>query len=464
MVSSQAFLTKVCCSTYAPGQTMAVSGYSDDLEICFSSVEHVQHTAVGGSVSNNALFQESRLDVRNEQTGSKNSCGLRRNGSVRHPVSALNERGVEYRKSKSSADVNLIIPFNPKPHVISQINSEVHHFAKGYSQLGRIHPFTNQGQDMFSVRNNPGQFRSTRQAADNKSCFKRSGNYSSNVVHDEASTKQVRGPRFNKSESYVAASDKTNIMGFLTCRDNFNKSDFQTNHEQALFFMIKSYGEDNIHKSIKYSVWSSTPNGNKKLEDAYQNAEAESRVNGKRCPIFLFFSVNSSGQFVGVAEMVGPVDFKKNLDFWQQNGRGGFFPVIWHIIKDIPNRHFQNITLENNDNKVVTFSRDTQEIGLPQGLSMLNIMKAYPLKTSILDDFEFYENREKSLYKAKSSEPVILRSEGGFNGMGTSLNKLERSLEKLDVCARTNRTSFGRKSSFDFGTRNLPFNSQLGNK
>lgn len=78
--------------------------------------------------------------------------------------------------------------------------------------------------------------------------------------------------------------------------------------------------------------------------------------------VFYLIQVNSSGQFVGVAEMVGPVDFKKNLDFWQQNGRGGFFPVKWHIIKDIPNRHFKNITLENNDNKVVTFSRDTQEV------------------------------------------------------------------------------------------------------
>lgn len=61
------------------------------------------------------------------------------------------------------------------------------------------------------------------------------------------------------------------------------------------------------------------------------------------------------------------------------------------------------------------------QIGLPQGLNMLNIMKAYPLTTSILDDFDFYENREKSLYKAKSSEPVMLRSGVGFYKEETSL-------------------------------------------
>ena len=72
--------------------------------------------------------------------------------------------------------------------------------------------------------------------------------------------------------------------------------------------------------------------------------------------------MNASGQFVGLAEMIGPVDFKKSMDFWQQDKWNGFFPVKWHIIKDIPNKNFHHITLENNDNKAVTFSRDTQEV------------------------------------------------------------------------------------------------------
>jgi YTH domain-containing family protein len=60
--------------------------------------------------------------------------------------------------------------------------------------------------------------------------------------------------------------------------------------------------------------------------------------------------------------MVGPVDFRKDMDFWLQGRWSGFFPLKWHIVKDIPNYNFRDITLENNDNKVVTFSRDTQEV------------------------------------------------------------------------------------------------------
>lgn len=72
--------------------------------------------------------------------------------------------------------------------------------------------------------------------------------------------------------------------------------------------------------------------------------------------------MNASGQFCGVAEMVGRVDFNKNMDFWQQDKWTGSFPVKWHIIKDVPNPQLRHIILENNDNKPVTNSRDTQEV------------------------------------------------------------------------------------------------------
>lgn len=74
--------------------------------------------------------------------------------------------------------------------------------------------------------------------------------------------------------------------------------------------------------------------------------------------------VNASGQFCGVAEMTGPVDFHRDMDFWQQDKWSGSFPVKWHIIKDLPNSNFRHIILENNENKPVTNSRDTQEVSI----------------------------------------------------------------------------------------------------
>jgi hypothetical protein len=67
---------------------------------------------------------------------------------------------------------------------------------------------------------------------------------------------------------------------------------------------------------------------------------------------------------LGVAEMIGRVDFDKDMDFWQLDKWNGFFPVKWQIIKDVPNTQLRHIILENNDNRPVTFTRDTQEVSL----------------------------------------------------------------------------------------------------
>uniref|UniRef100_A0A0E0P1A3 YTH domain-containing family protein n=1 Tax=Oryza rufipogon TaxID=4529 RepID=A0A0E0P1A3_ORYRU len=140
-------------------------------------------------------------------------------------------------------------------------------------------------------------------------------------------------------------------------KGQFNQEGFPVTYKDAKFFVIKSYSEDDVHKSIKYNVWASTPNGNKKLDAGFREAQEKS----SECPVFLFFSVNTSGQFVGVAEMVGPVDFEKTVDYWQQDKWNGCFPIKWHVVKDVPNNILKHITLDNNDNKPVTNSRDTQE-------------------------------------------------------------------------------------------------------
>ncbi|ONI15122.1 hypothetical protein PRUPE_3G027100 [Prunus persica] len=224
---------------------------------------------------------------------------------------------------------------------------------------------------------------------------------------------QNRGPRASKPKSQIMADSsventKHNTTATKVHDESYNKPDFVTEYNDAKFFIIKSYSEDNVHKSIKYGVWASTPNGNRKLDAAYR--EVKEKHDG--CPIFLFFSVNASAQFCGVAEMVGPVDFDKSLDYWQQDKWSGQFPVKWHMIKDVPNSQFRHIILENNDNKPVTNSRDTQEVKLEHGIEMLNIFKNYETDMSILDDFDFYEDRQKAMQERKARQQASLIAVG----------------------------------------------------
>jgi hypothetical protein len=223
----------------------------------------------------------------------------------------------------------------------------------------------------------------------------------------EFMNEQNRGPRATKSKIQETENslgdEKSEKTVPLIDSELYNRHDFVTDYKGAKFFVIKSYTEDHVHRSIKYSVWASTASGNRKLDSAYRAAK-EKEEHG---PVFLFFSVNGSGQFCGVAEMIGSVDFDKSVDYWQQNKWSGQFPVKWHIIKDVPNNLLRHITLENNENKPVTNSRDTQEVKLEQGLQMLTIFKNHEAETSILEDFDFYEQREKALQENRRQQQPV---------------------------------------------------------
>ncbi|KAL9259922.1 YTH domain-containing protein [Drosera capensis] len=220
---------------------------------------------------------------------------------------------------------------------------------------------------------------------------------------------QNRGPITEKSKNqfvvkaYTTKAGQVDSQGnIVISADQYNKDDFPVDYVDAKFFVIKSYSEDDVHKSVKYNIWSSTPNGNKKLNSAYEDAQRIAAGKSGACPIFLYFSVNASGQYCGVAEMAGPVDFLNDMDFWQQDKWSGSFPVKWHIIKDTPNSNFRHIILENNEYKPVTNSRDTQEIMYGQGIEMLKIFKSYVPKTSLLDDFLYYEHRQRIMHDERA--------------------------------------------------------------
>jgi hypothetical protein len=158
---------------------------------------------------------------------------------------------------------------------------------------------------------------------------------------------------------------------------------------KARYFIIKSTDEDNIHKSIKYKIWSSTEKGNLKLHKAFIDSQ-------RTFPIYLFFSVNGSGRFIGAAQMISEYNNAAIFNYWSQSEKWkGYFHLAWLDIKDIPNRMFKHLYNVYNDNKPVIYSRDTQEIHPMIGSQMLKIFHEYESVTSIVDDFEFYENRQE---------------------------------------------------------------------
>ena len=178
----------------------------------------------------------------------------------------------------------------------------------------------------------------------------------------------------------------------------------------ARFFVVKSFSEDDVHSALLHRSWSSTAQGNRRLADAW--AEAQSA--GLR--VFLLFSVNSSGQFCCVAEQVSSVSLSApSADFWQQAKWGGHLALRWHCVKDVPNSALRHILMDAAPaegvlpprcllGKPVTNSRDVQQLSSAVGMQLLQTMVGYPSTTSLIDDFAWYRARTAERECARAQE------------------------------------------------------------
>jgi hypothetical protein len=103
------------------------------------------------------------------------------------------------------------------------------------------------------------------------------------------------------AKSYTSKLAVGNSDGTILIRpDQYNGNDLRVDYPYAKFFVIKSIGEADVHKSIKYGVWSSSSSGNSKLDCAYRDADKIARRNNTKCPVYLFFSVSSSSSYTSI--------------------------------------------------------------------------------------------------------------------------------------------------------------------
>jgi hypothetical protein len=131
----------------------------------------------------------------------------------------------------------------------------------------------------------------------------------------------------------------------------------------------------------------------------------------------LFFSVNGSGHFCGMAQMTSPVDYHASSSVWSQDKWKGQFRVRWIYVKDVPNVQLRHIRLENNEGKPVTNSRDTQEVPFEKGRQVLKIMHQYRHSTSIFDDFSHYEKRQEEEDLRKTQQMQQQQQQQQHSGM-----------------------------------------------
>jgi hypothetical protein len=170
----------------------------------------------------------------------------------------------------------------------------------------------------------------------------------------------------------------------------------KTINESCTFYVIKSFSEEDVHKSIKYNVWSSSKNGNLTLTNSFNLTKEKNGF------VYLFFSCNGSGRFIGVARMKTPCDNDKSFEYWTQDQKWmGLFEVEWMFIKDVPFKEFKDIiiTMKDGETKPISNSRDVQEVPFDAAKKMILIFENYQNTNTILEHFPFYDNRQENYMK-----------------------------------------------------------------
>ena len=228
--------------------------------------------------------------------------------------------------------------------------------------------------------------------------YKSNQNYYQNQSYNPNYSQQYQGRYYNQYSPYMQQQLLYRTEMYICSRYNYlidinikNESLPEKLNLNSKFYVIKSFSEEDVHKSIKYGVWSSSKNGNLTLSKAFQTSH------DKGGEVYLFFSCNGSGRYDGVARMKTPCDLNKSFELWTQDGKWmGLFDVEWIFIKDVPFKEFKDIkiTMKDGEIKPVSNSRDTQEIPFEQGKIMMERISKYQNSNTILEHFEFYDMRQ----------------------------------------------------------------------
>lgn len=184
---------------------------------------------------------------------------------------------------------------------------------------------------------------------------------SSPEKEDIEEEKETRKRKHSASETSVKSNDDSPEK---KVKENTTKKKYdyitKINYmfRDARFFLMKSNNGENIVLSKAKGVWSTPPQNEAKLNQAYREARN----------VILIFSVKESGRFCGFARLSG--ESRRDLPpvSWvlppglSARALGGIFEMDWISRKDLSFTKTQHLYNPWNEGKPVKIGRDGQEI------------------------------------------------------------------------------------------------------
>ncbi|XP_070563579.1 YTH domain-containing protein 1-like isoform X3 [Ptychodera flava] len=134
----------------------------------------------------------------------------------------------------------------------------------------------------------------------------------------------------------------------------------------ARYFLIKSNNHENIALAKAKGVWSTPPNNEQRINQAFRDARN----------VILIFSVKESGKFQGYARVAGESRRDGPTVNWvlppglSKAALGGVFSVDWITRQELPFIRTSQLYNPWNENKPVKIGRDGQEIEPKAGYAL----------------------------------------------------------------------------------------------
>ncbi|CAD8120555.1 unnamed protein product [Paramecium sonneborni] len=189
-------------------------------------------------------------------------------------------------------------------------------------------------------------------------------------------------PPFISLESY---DDINQIRSKFSPLAKINLNHEFNNLDECKFFIIRTQGEDNVHRAMKYGFWTSSSRKNQRLHEAYIN---------KKQDVYLFFTEINSMCFSGMAKLTSAFNPKFHFQFWLiENKWFGTFSIEWLYIKDLSFKLFENIKqiqqLEGSEEtiKSVYDLIDCTELSVDNGIKMTKIFQNEISNKSLFEEF-----------------------------------------------------------------------------
>ncbi|KAG1689013.1 hypothetical protein DVH05_002896 [Phytophthora capsici] len=157
-------------------------------------------------------------------------------------------------------------------------------------------------------------------------------------------------------------------------------------------FVLKSFSEANLHKSLKFGIWSTTTLHNALLDQVFKSDLTAVR------PVLFFFSVCGTKHFNGVARMTSAVRTGEQFLLWEKLKYEGFFHLEWLLVKDVPNYVFTGVKMSNTPTKKsITSCRDCEEVLFEEANEFLSIFTEFDSRSSAWDDFVHYDQHQEQI-------------------------------------------------------------------